>query len=136
MPPPVCAMAVGASRARTTAVSGRRAGRTAAQSWQSGRAGALSPGVRAACGRGRPVRLASASMSRVFVTCPVPGGALDRLRAVHEVEVFAEHRPPTRDELFAGVAAADGLLALLVDTIDAELLDQAPKLRAIANYAV
>jgi lactate dehydrogenase-like 2-hydroxyacid dehydrogenase len=33
-------------------------------------------------------------------------------------------------------AAADGLLCLLTDRIDAALLDSAPKLRAIANYAV
>jgi glyoxylate reductase len=73
---------------------------------------------------------------RVFVTCPLPGGALDRLRAAHEVEVFAEERVPTRAELVAGTARADALLSLLVDRVDDELLDAAPRLRAVANYAV
>ena len=44
--------------------------------------------------------------------------------------------PPPRDELLAGVADAEGLLSLLVDQVDAELLDAAPKLRAVANYAI
>ena len=35
-----------------------------------------------------------------------------------------------------GVADAEGLLSLLVDRVDAELIDAAPKLRAVANYAI
>lgn len=75
-------------------------------------------------------------MSRVFVTSPLPGGALERLAEAHDVEIFAEQRPPTRDELLAGVASAEGLLSLLTDTVDADLLAAAPRLRAVANYAV
>src|SRR5258705_6397726 len=44
--------------------------------------------------------------------------------------------PPTRAELEAGVAGAEGLLSLLTDRVDAALIDAAPRLRAIANYAV
>lgn len=76
-------------------------------------------------------------MARVFVTRALPGAALDRLRdAGHEVRVHAGALPPTRAELERGVARADGLLCLLTETIDAALLDRAPSLRAIANYAV
>jgi glyoxylate reductase len=75
-------------------------------------------------------------MARVFVTRRLPGTALERLRAEHEVDVWPGELPPTRDELRAGVAEAEGLLALLTDRVDAELLEAAPKLRAIANYAV
>ena len=35
-------------------------------------------------------------MARVFVTRELPGGALDRLRAEHEVEVWPERLPPPR----------------------------------------
>ena len=75
-------------------------------------------------------------MARVFVTRRLPGTALDRLGAAHEVLVHPGGLPPTRDELIAGVADAEGLLCLLTDTIDAALLDAAPRLRAISNYAV
>jgi glyoxylate reductase len=75
-------------------------------------------------------------MARCFVTRELPGTALDRLRAEHEVEVWSDPLAPPRQPLLAGAAAADGLLAMLTDAIDAELLDAAPRLRAISNYAV
>jgi glyoxylate reductase len=75
-------------------------------------------------------------MARVFVTRQLPGNALERLAAEHDVEVWPGDMPPPRDELLAGVADAQGLLSLLVDQVDAELIDAAPKLRAIANYAI
>ncbi len=76
-------------------------------------------------------------MAHVFVTRALPGPALGRLSAAgHEVTVHDGDPPPTRAELLAGVAAAAGLLSLLTDRIDAEVLAAAPSLRAIANYAV
>jgi glyoxylate reductase len=72
----------------------------------------------------------------VFVTRYLPGPALDRLRQVHEVEVWAERRPPTYEELKACVSQVEGLIALPSDPIDAALIASAPELRAIANYAV
>ena len=75
-------------------------------------------------------------MARVFVTRQLPGTALDRLRAEHDVEIWPGELPPPREELLAGVADAEGLLSLLSDRVDAELIDAAPKLRAVANYAI
>ena len=75
-------------------------------------------------------------MARVFVTRKLPGTALERLSANHQVEVWPGELPPPRDELLAGVADAEGLLSLLSDGVDAELIDSAPKLRAVANYAI
>jgi glyoxylate reductase len=76
------------------------------------------------------------SLAHVFVTRELPGRALSRLRAAHDTDVWAEPRAPTRDELTWRASEADGLLCMLTDTIDAELLDNCPRLRAIANYAV
>ena len=76
-------------------------------------------------------------MARVFVARRLPGSALERLRAAgHEVDVWPERLPPDAATLRDRVANADGLLALLTDRVDAELLAAAPRLRAIANYAV
>lgn len=75
-------------------------------------------------------------MARVFVTRRLPGDALGRLAAAHEVDLWPERLPPPRTELLRGAAQAHGLLALLTDRIDAELIAAAPELRAIANYAV
>jgi glyoxylate reductase len=73
---------------------------------------------------------------RCFVTRELPGTALRRLASVHEVAVWGQPLPPEPEQLRAEAAAADGLLCLLSDRIDAALLDAAPRLRVIANYAV
>lgn len=44
--------------------------------------------------------------------------------------------PPPYDELRRLTADAEGLLSLLSDRVDAELMDGSPHLRAVANYAV
>jgi glyoxylate reductase len=75
-------------------------------------------------------------MAHVFVTRQIPGDALERLAAEHDVEVWPGDMPPPREDLLAGVAQVEGLLSMLVDEVDAELLDAAPKLRAVANYAI
>jgi glyoxylate reductase len=73
---------------------------------------------------------------KVFVTRRLPGDALDRLAGKHEVEVWPEQLPPGKRELLARAPGLDGLLSLLTDPIDAELIAAAPRLRAISNYAV
>jgi glyoxylate reductase len=75
-------------------------------------------------------------VARCFVTRQLPGPALDRLRAAHEVEVWPERMPPRYDVLRRAAAGVEGLLTLLTDRIDAGLIDSAPDLRAISNYAV
>ena len=75
-------------------------------------------------------------MARCFVTRELPGTALDRLRAEHEVDVWPGRLPPSRVELSERARDAEGLLSLLTDRIDSDLLDRLPRLRAIANYAV
>jgi glyoxylate reductase len=73
---------------------------------------------------------------KVFVTRRLPGDALERLAAEHDVEVWPEQLPPGRDELLSRAPELEGLLSLLTDSVDAELIGAAPRLRAISNYAV
>jgi glyoxylate reductase len=75
-------------------------------------------------------------VARCLVTRRLPGDAVDRLAAEHEVDVWPGELPPSPAKLRSRVARAEGLLCLLTDRIDAALLDAAPRLRAIANYAV
>jgi glyoxylate reductase len=77
------------------------------------------------------------NVARCYVTRELPGGALDRLRGeVDGVDVWGERQPPPRDELLSRVAGVELLLTMLTDRVDDELLDAAPSLRAVANYAV
>jgi glyoxylate reductase len=75
-------------------------------------------------------------MARCFVTRRLPGAALDRLSAAHEVEIWPDRLPPSPAELRKRAREAEGLLTMLTDRIDGELMDACPRLRAIANYAV
>ncbi len=75
-------------------------------------------------------------MARVYVTNELPGDALDRLRADHDVEVWTGAAQLPRADLLEAVAGAEGLLSMLVDRVDRELMEAAPVLRVIANYAV
>jgi glyoxylate reductase len=62
---------------------------------------------------------------------------VDRLAAAgHEVDVWPEPSPPAPEALGEHTAQVDALLCMLTDRIDSDLLDAAPRLRAIANYAV
>jgi len=75
-------------------------------------------------------------VAQVFVTRRLPGAALERLRTNADVEVWDGDLPPPREELLARIGACEGLLALLTERVDAELLDAAPRLRVVSNYAV
>jgi glyoxylate reductase len=75
-------------------------------------------------------------MASVFVTRALPFPALDRLRAAHEVDEWPGDLPPSPEELRARTRGADGLLTLITDRVDTELLDGAPRLKAIANMGV
>src|SRR5439155_1627856 len=53
-----------------------------------------------------------------------------------DTDVWPEQLPPPHDTLRARVADCDGLVSLLTDRIDAALLDAAPRLKVVSNFAV
>jgi glyoxylate reductase len=72
----------------------------------------------------------------VYVTRVIPEEGLKLVEAAASVEVWPEEGPPPREVLLEKVRDVDGLLCLLTDRIDAELLDRAPRLRVVSNLAV
>ena len=76
------------------------------------------------------------SLPRVYVTRHLPQPALDLLSQHTRMEVWPGELPPPREELLRQAGEIDGLLALLTDQVDAALLDAAPRLRVVSNYAV
>jgi glyoxylate reductase len=74
---------------------------------------------------------------RVLVTRVIPDAGLDPVRDACEVDLWTDELPPPRDELLKRVAGVDGLLSLLTDRVDDELLDAAgPQLKVVSNFAV
>lgn len=75
-------------------------------------------------------------MYKVFVTRIIPQEGLETLRKECHVEVFPLDRPITRKELLEVVRDKDGLLCLLSDRVDKEVMEAGKGLRIISNYAV
>jgi len=74
---------------------------------------------------------------RVLVTRLIPDEGLDPVREACDVDLWEDELPPPRDELLRRVGGIDGLLCLLTDTVDEELLDTAgPQLKVVSNFAV
>jgi glyoxylate reductase len=74
---------------------------------------------------------------RVFATRRFPERVRAELERSFELEVHDSEWPPERKELLRRSAGCGGLMTMLTDRIDDELLDAAgPQLRVVANYAV
>jgi glyoxylate reductase len=74
---------------------------------------------------------------KVFVTRIIRDPGLDLVREFCDAEVWDGDMPPTRDVLLEKVRGTDGLLCMLTDRIDGELLDAAgAQLKVISNHAV
>ena len=77
------------------------------------------------------------SRHRVYVARRLPDPAMDRLRQHVDMTVWpTDELPPPREVLLREAAVSDGLLSLLTDRIDGALLDAAPRVRVVSNYAV
>jgi glyoxylate reductase len=75
-------------------------------------------------------------LPKVFVTRRIPAAGLDLIQAHADADIWPGDLPPPRETLLAKVANCDGLVSLLTDRIDAQLLDAAPRLKVVSNYAV
>lgn len=74
---------------------------------------------------------------RVFASRRFPDRVRTELERSFELEVHDSVWPPARDELLSRVAGKDGLMLMLTDRVDDELLDAAgPRLRIVADYSV
>ncbi len=73
---------------------------------------------------------------KIFLTRQLPP---DSMAILHEQSILtmnAEDRVLNKQEIIDGVTAVDGLLCLLTDTIDDEILAANPNLKVVANFAV
>jgi glyoxylate reductase len=76
-------------------------------------------------------------MPRVFATRRFPDRVRAELERSFDLDLHDSEWPPDRAELLGRVAGKDGLMLMLTDRVDDELLDAAgPQLRVVANYAV
>ncbi|HJZ94819.1 MAG TPA: D-glycerate dehydrogenase [Gemmataceae bacterium] len=73
---------------------------------------------------------------RVFVSRRIPAVGLDLIEPHCDADVWGDPLPPPVAVLRDRVSDCEGLISLLTDRVDAELLDAAPKLKVVSNFAV
>lgn len=72
----------------------------------------------------------------IFITRRLPDAALDRLSEVCDFDPGLAQGSLAREALIQGVRQAEGLICLLTDRIDQEVMAAGPRLKIIANVAV
>jgi glyoxylate reductase len=72
----------------------------------------------------------------VFITRVIPARGLDMIREACHVTEWEDELPPERAILASLLGNHDGLLCLLTDPIDADLINSAPRLKVISQMAV
>ncbi len=76
-------------------------------------------------------------MAKVYVTRNIAEEAMQTIKAEAEMAVWKDpDLPPSRDVLLEEMCGIHGLLCLLTDTIDEEVIAAGESLRVISNYAV
>ena len=74
---------------------------------------------------------------KVFVSRIIPDDGLRPIREATAATVWEDDLPPPREALLESVEGCDGILTLLTDRVDDELLDRAgPQLKVVSNFAV
>lgn len=73
---------------------------------------------------------------KVLVTRQVANEAVSLLETAADVEVWKQDEPIPRELLLEKIESSDGILAMLTERIDEELLARAQRLRVVANMAV
>lgn len=70
------------------------------------------------------------------MSCPLPGDAIERLRAEHAAVVGDERIGVSGDAFAQGAPTFEAIVSVVTDRIDAALLARAPLVRIVANVAV
>jgi glyoxylate reductase len=73
---------------------------------------------------------------KVLVTGNLPDAEIARIEKEHGVQVHRRDRPMERRMLLESISDKQGLLSMITDRVDTELLDRAPELKIVANFGV
>ena len=75
--------------------------------------------------------------ARIFVTRPIPEAGLEILkREIGDFDINPDDRVLSKQELIEQVKGREGVLCLLTDSVDADVIGAAADCRVFANYAV
>lgn len=76
-------------------------------------------------------------MMKIFITRKIPVEAVELLQKNnYEVDIYNEDRPVPEKILFEKTQDVDGVISLLTDKLNSDIINNMQKCRVIANYAV
>jgi glyoxylate reductase len=75
-------------------------------------------------------------MMNVLVTGNLPDAQIERIEREHRVQAHRRDCPIERRAFLESIGDKQGLLSMITDQVDAQLLDRAPGLKIIANFGV
>ena len=73
---------------------------------------------------------------KVFLTQPIPQPGIDVLKKHTQLTIGKPAVVLPKELLIRKIKGCDGVLSMLADKIDGEIINSAPQLKGIANYAV
>ena len=73
---------------------------------------------------------------RVYVTRAIPGSGLKILAKRCELTIHNKEELPTKEDIIKNIADKDGLLCMLTDRIDSDILSSGSKLKVISSFSV
>ena len=82
------------------------------------------------------VEFSPMGIPKVLLTRNVPETAITRLQNQCDLTIWEEEQAVSREWLLQNISEVEGLYCLLTDTIDAGVLQQAPRLKVISTMAV
>ena len=77
-----------------------------------------------------------AGKPKVFVSRVIPDVGLNKIKEACDADIWTDPLPPPANVLAEKIADCDGVVSLLTDRIDGPLLDKAPKVKVVSNFAV
>jgi glyoxylate reductase len=73
---------------------------------------------------------------RILVTGHLPDKIMTNLSKEYEAEINVEDKPLDRQKLLYGIKDKDGLLSMITDVVDEDMLGRANRLKMIAQFGV
>lgn len=80
--------------------------------------------------------MSSSALPKAYVGLPIQEAGLELLRGKVDFKIWDKEGAPPREEVLSSLKDVEGFLSGLFVRVDDELLDAAPKLKVVSNYAV
>jgi len=73
---------------------------------------------------------------KIFITRKIPEAGVDKLNEIFDVEISPFDRDVTQDEIIKMATGAQGLVSMVTNNLNKDIIDRLTTIKIIANYAV